>query len=132
MRLQYQFAVLSFCPDLTDPKAKSEPVAVVGMGKLGPDNFWFCVIRSQPADHLAVEDDEWAKAILNDLPSLLQHQINEASRNVAPTSFFLWLHERFRNSLHVSTVSEQSSIDFSLEHPGIFAELMASIGEWAT
>lgn len=102
MEARLKYAVLSFCTDLTDPKAMSEPVAVVGVGE-GPDQqFWFCVVCPAPGDMLNLANDPLSRSVLNELPTLLEQQMRAGATRVGADTFLPWLHDRFRNSLHVS------------------------------
>lgn len=107
--MKIQYAVLSFCKDLTDPKATSFPVGIFGLSAKKNSGFWFYVCADRPGDRTP-SADEWSKAILNNLPSLLHDQIAEGLKTVAPDNFLHWLHDRFRNSLHVSNI-EAKDVD---------------------
>lgn len=108
MRLGIRYAVLSFCSDLTDPRASSTPVAVMGVGSVldadaaGPREFWFYVVRARPGDLAEVGDDEWSRDVMNNLPALLERQLSEGAQAVGADGFLPWLHDRFRNSLHAA------------------------------
>src|SRR2546428_4386153 len=101
-----KYAVLSFCTDLTDPKATSKPVAIVGVGHDRDQQFWFCVVCPAPGDMLDLANDPVSRDVLNDLPALLEQQMKAGAARIGAGDFLPWLHDRFRNSLHVSALRE--------------------------
>jgi hypothetical protein len=106
MRISYRYALLSFCVDLTSPNARSVPLAVVGVG----DGFMYFAVRARPGDDPAIAaGDETTRAMLNDLPSLLQRQLTAGQTEVPPEQLLSWLHGRFRTSLHVSAIKEREA-----------------------
>jgi hypothetical protein len=121
--MKLRFAVLSFCPDLTNPREASQPVAVAGTGRLDESGaaFWFYVVGSTPAAGSTYDDV--SRDMLNSLPMLLQRQMLEAT-NVKPDGFLEWLHDRFRNSLHVSAIEDrQDAISDIAEAPSVVIRL---------
>jgi hypothetical protein len=105
IRIIYRYAVLSFCKDLTDPRGESVPVGIAGVGTHSPTwGFWCYTTKQQPGDQSGLDLDAISKSVLNDLPSLLERQILQGIEAVSPKEFVSWLHERFRNSLHVSSI----------------------------
>jgi hypothetical protein len=108
MQVSLKYATLSFCSDLTDPRGVSRPLAVVGLGVVDEDDkrrFWFFVVRNRPGDDPTIACDPLSQEILNNLPALLEKQLSEVARH--GDAFLSWLHDRFRNSLHVSSLQEQ-------------------------
>lgn len=110
MKVPLKYAVMSFCPDLTDPEAVARPVAIVGAGRLyvpggRKKDFAFYVVRNQPGTDLALPQDQLSQSILSGLPALFDRQIADGS-GVGMAGFLPWLHNRFRNSLHVASVHE--------------------------
>jgi hypothetical protein len=102
------YGVLSFCADLTDPSAESVPLGIVGAGVAGNrDRFWFFVIKNPPWDHPVIQSDPLAKSVLAGLPELLKRQVREGASRVETRKFSSWLHDQFRNSLHVSDVKRE-------------------------
>jgi hypothetical protein len=105
IRIFYRYAVLSFCKDLTDPRAASVPVGIAGVGTHSPRwGFWCHTTKQRPGDQSGLELNAISKSVLNDLPSLVERQVLEGIESVSPKEFVSWLHERFRNSLHVSSI----------------------------
>ena len=104
--IHFRYAVLSFCPDLTSPQASSIPLAIAGVCSTRGADFWFTVTKQRPADDLQLGSDKIAIEILNDLPLLFDRQVTTAVSQVQPREFTSWLHDRFRNSLHVSDIQE--------------------------
>src|ERR1019366_3856997 len=100
MKIRYRYALLSYCLDLTNPRATSVPIAVVGVG----DGFMFFAVRARPGDDKAVEGDDVSRSMLNDLPALLQRQLTAGQTEVRPEQLLSWLHGRFRASLHVAEI----------------------------
>jgi hypothetical protein len=111
MKVPLRYAVMSFCPDLTDPQAVARPVAIVGAGRLylprgRKSDFAFYVVRNRPGSDPALPQDELSQSILNGLPVLFDKQIFDGVSGVALDRFLPWLQNRFRNSLHVASVHE--------------------------
>lgn len=105
IRVIYRYAVLSFCKDLTDPKAESVPVGIAGVGTVSPSwGFWCYTTKQRPGDQSGLDLDAISRSVLNELPSLLERQILQGIESVSPKEFVSWLHERFRNSLHVASI----------------------------
>jgi hypothetical protein len=106
MKLRYSYAVLSFCADMTDPRAKSRPVAVIGFGDLtAGSGFVAFAMNTKPGDDNA--EDPVVRAMLNDLPSLLDRQSVEGLQTANGSGFLSWLHQRFRTSVHVAERAER-------------------------
>jgi hypothetical protein len=125
MSLSIRYAVLSYCPDLTDPDAELQPLALIGVG--GDDAFGFFVVRSEPGRELG--KDEVSRSVLNNLPALLQRQMREGLEDVGPRQFLSWLHDRYRNSLSISAISSEvvpldSSVEEALLRGTIFPPLL--------
>ena len=108
MKVQLNYGVLSFCPDLTNPSAVSIPLGIVGAGVAADrDRFWFFVLKNPPWNEPAIDNDPVAKSILAELPALLDKQVGEGAAKVETRNFSSWLHGQFRNSLHVSIVKKE-------------------------
>ena len=108
MKVQLNYGVLSFCPDLTDPSAVSIPLGIVGAGvAANKDRFWFFVLKNPPWHTPAIDNDPIAKSILSELPALLDKQVGEGAAKVETRNFSSWLHGQFRNTLHVSLVKKE-------------------------
>lgn len=107
MKITYNYAVVSFCWDLTDPSAESVPVAVVGVGTVQNSDFWFYVVRPALGDSLRLEEP--SRAILNKFPDILQEQVATGLRQVPPARFLSWVHDQLRNSLHVSEIDAREA-----------------------
>jgi len=86
------------------------------------DNFWFFVSKSRPGDEVG-KGDPFSTEILNNLPSLLKQQLGEGSGSVPADRFLSWIHDRFRNSLHVSSLSAPQEKEL-----GSFKEVVAELG----
>jgi hypothetical protein len=112
LKTTVRYAVVSFCSDLTDPRAESKPIAVVGLDAAREPGFWFYVSSARPGAAADATNDSIARSVLDRLPALFDEQIRVAMKEVGPERFISWLHDRFRNSLHVSAVEDQQ-VQFS-------------------
>ncbi len=128
MQVRYQYAILSFCEDLTSPSASSIPLAIVGVSppsEAAESGFWFFVSQQKPGEIPAVADDPVAVSILNSLPTLIESQLAQGARE-APNRFLTWLHDRFRNTIHLSSIEEgELTVDPARPTRSIMLELVA-------
>lgn len=105
--MKCKYGVLSFCLDLTDPNSRSIPIAVVGVSVESSTPLWFLAAKSRLGDSIDIGLDDASRALLNSLPALIERQVVESGSQVGPDGFLTWLHDRFRNSLHVSSIKER-------------------------
>jgi hypothetical protein len=64
--------------------------------------------------------DERSRSLLNQLPKLLEEQLQAGRGTVGEEKFLPWLEERFRNSVHVSAVTERTE---DIQLPDLVAKL---------
>jgi len=108
MNINYNYAIISFCSDLTNPNAGSLPVGMIGIGKTGEDaGFVMSITPKSPDDAFMAKDDPFSKQILSDLDTFLSRQLEAGLNEVGPDNFLEWLHHRLRNSIHVSIIDSQ-------------------------
>lgn len=105
MKLKHRFAVVSWCPDLTDPNAVSIPVAVLLIAKAGRMNFAASMGMQVEGDLDAFEQD-----LLRDVPLLIRRYVDDFIKSnpaAKGNDVLLAVHHALRNSLHVSKVEEE-------------------------
>ncbi len=111
MKINRRYAVISFCSDLTNPKGVSYPVAVIGVGESPKLGFLFCGVNLKAVETAGKRvGDELSQQMLRRLPEFLEAELSEGIKQAGPHNFdfVTWIHERLRNSLHVSFASEPS------------------------
>ena len=112
MRLTYETATLSYCPDLTDGEAVSVPIAVLVVGKSG--KAWFAAAAGIDAKRLGV--DPLSQEILSDLPHTIRRHMDEAMaatdvKRRTPRKVLRTFFERFRTSVHVSALDRSVAVE---------------------
>lgn len=113
MKLRYKHAVVSFCPDLTDPDGYSIPVGVLLIGR--SDELGVAAATALRSHALAKTGllDPISAAIQDDLLGVLQEHVNEAIEaehgRVDPGRVLATLQGALRNSLFVSRISEEQT-----------------------
>lgn len=103
MELHYRYAIVSFCPDLTDPAARSVPVAILIIANAGDATIavatgWYPLEDSDPI----------SSVLLRDIPRFLRAHVDEVLSSQADAdaeSIICALQHSLRNSVHVSEVS---------------------------
>jgi len=117
MKLTYRRAILSFCEDLTDPNARAWPVGVLLIGDL----------TSEDGKPNKLDQSRWGAAVvlqpdfgnpfiaehLSDALAIVKEHIDRAvhEKPDAPSDEILHaLYTKLRNSLFVSSVSEQPEL----------------------
>lgn len=109
MRVKPEFAVISFCRDLTDPDAGSEPVALIGIYHgLDGSSACFVATRSDLAEDGEMAPDVFTREFLDDLPDFLMRQVSEGLAEAGEERLISWIHDNLRNSLHVSEITRRS------------------------
>lgn len=100
-------AVLSFCPDLTDPDAASVPVALIGFAT-APDNetgVLFLAVR----ESTEIAKDEITRDVFARLTSFLRDEIDRGVEEVGVQGLLGWLQYNLRNSLYISKIVERAA-----------------------
>lgn len=105
MRLSYQLATISYCPDLTDPNGISVPIAVLAVGKTTSDEaFWSAAIVGVDARRMGL--DPLSSAMLADVPHMIRRHVDAAMRSLTPDAtpamVLRTFHESLKTSIHVS------------------------------
>lgn len=118
MKLRYGYAIVSFCPDLTNPLLPSIPIAGLTLGEIESEKIAVTAII-RPADDFFA-DDPITCAIVNDLPAVLSEHVNDAfekSKNdpMPIDAVLRRLQNALRNSLHVSSMSTSIETDVADE-----------------
>lgn len=112
MKLKSRYAVISFCPDLTDPSASSVPVAVLLIAEASEGLFAAALARGN------LKVDAITAEFLHDVPRLLKDHIESVDPDAhTPETLLHKLHDSLRNSLHVAKISEPRELDFSDDRP---------------
>lgn len=75
MIVTFEYAVLTFLPDLTDPQSQPVPVGVIAVGPLTPTHG-FCFVATARRSAIPIEHDSFG--LLTDLPGLLDKLIQQA------------------------------------------------------
>lgn len=113
MNLRYRAAIIGFCPDLTDPKASSMPVASLIVGEAEGERLGAAVVVIPPEKEFPLDD--LSRAMLGDVPALLRRHLEEVMATLpkdAPLDSILHsLHDGLRNSLQVLEIGEEKSLD---------------------
>ena len=109
MHVNYHYAVLSYCPDLTSPSAESFPVGMVAIGNLSNDVVFAISIarstyRASSSDNLC---DPFSSQILNNFHNFIDAQLREGFENTGADNFLPWLQGRLRNTIHISYIDDR-------------------------
>jgi hypothetical protein len=100
MKLKGEYAVISFCHDLTDPDAVSVPVALLLIAQKADRSLAAAVGRE------VADVDPITAEFLRDIPRLLKDQVQSIQQARTVPDILRSLHNALRNSLHVSKISE--------------------------
>lgn len=105
MDLRYRTATISFCLDLTDPEAKTVPVAVFLAGEAG--DIRIAALATRLNHPLRPQLDPLAQEVIDILPRVLQAQVDEifSANHVSIDGLFEALCDSFRNTLFINGVS---------------------------
>ncbi len=114
MKLSYQLATISYCPDLTDPSAVSVPIAVLAVGKTSNDEgFWSAGIVGVDAKRMGL--DPLSSAMLADVPHMIRRHVDGAMRaltaDATPDAVLREFHESLKTSIHVSEIGAVREVD---------------------
>ena len=129
--LKYGYAVVSFCPDLTNPDSDSIPLAGLLVGEVEDDPVaavaWFEISEA------IFKNDPVAAAIMTDLPGVLRSHVDDAwtrliDKSEGADAILGEVHNALRNSLHVSEISPLTSVNVNemKEVPGILVNELNS------
>lgn len=114
MKLSYQLATISYCPDLTDPSAVSVPIAVLAVGKTAnTEAFWSAAMVGVDAKRMGL--DPLSSAMLADVPHLIRRHVDASMRKVktdsTPSDVLRAFHESLKTSVHVSELGQVHEVD---------------------
>lgn len=114
MKLSYQLASISYCPDLTDPNAVSLPIAVLAVGKASnAEEFWSAAIVGVDAKRMGI--DPLSTAMLADVPHMIRRHVDAAMKKLTadatPDVVLRAFHESLKTSIHVSAISERREVE---------------------
>ena len=104
MVVRYNYVVVGFSQDLTDPKTKSVPIAVVGSGEASPSGSsvaggGFTFVMAHPAPVVA---DPVMRQFLAEFPHRLRDEVELGVRTVGTGRLLGWLSGRLAGqSAHV-------------------------------
>lgn len=113
MRLRYRYSVVSFCPDLTKGEATSIPLAVLLVGK--SDTAGVAVIAASQTPPTGL--DPISRAVIKDLVEVIKEHVDTSfdpdaiEGDVDPADVIHSFEQSLRNSIHVSFVSDERSLD---------------------
>lgn len=112
MRLHYRYAVISFNADLTDPKAKPCPVAVVGSGEWKRDTGIVFIISTDQPVRNPIES-----AMLGRLPRFLQEEIDAflVKEGSELAGLIEWLSQRIGHNFALSETRDRK-VEVRPEH----------------
>lgn len=103
--MQYNYAVLSFCSDLTNPQARSVPIGLIAIGYKGSEGVLVTALRSFLGEEAPIpESDNSAKSILENLQDFVHTELQDGLNSVGPKNLLDWLQGKPRNTIHVSFV----------------------------
>ena len=124
MELNYRYAVVSFCPDLTAQVSPSLPVALL-MIALSGEEMIAAATGWYPQDN----EDPISSALLKDMPRFLKAHVNEVcsgQKEIDSEALFCALQHSLRNSVHVSAVSTSMVEHIEAETPEGLASTVTS------
>ncbi len=107
MRVNYHYAILSYCPDLTDPSSQSFPVGMVAIGKIG-DNTTFAISIARSINKLCSQNvllDPFSMQIVENFHTFIDKQLKEGLEKTGINDFLFWLQNRLRNTIHISHIN---------------------------
>ncbi len=117
MKVTYHEAIISFCFDLTDPKARSIPVACLLVGESVEGTRFAASAVVLPGSSLDL--DPLSREILADVPQLLKQHVGAVISDLpadAPLEQILRsLHHILRNSLHVAATRPACEIEVAAD-----------------
>lgn len=107
MKLSYQLATISYCPDLTDPNSVSMPIAVLAVGKTSnAAGLWSAAIVGVDAKRMGI--DPLSSAMLADVPHMIRRHVDGVMRRLTsdatPDVVLRAFHESLKTSIHVSAI----------------------------
>jgi len=100
MKLEYRYAVIGWCPDLTDPSATAVPAGIVLVGTLDGTTHLAATLGGVISGEL----DPVSAAILRDVPDMIRRHVDdllEQKPAPLPHEVLESLHHSLRNSLSV-------------------------------
>ncbi len=128
MKLSYQLATISYCPDLTDPNAVSIPIAVLAVGKASNDaGLWSAGIVGVDAKRMGI--DPLSSAMLADVPHMIRRHVDGAMQRLradaTPDAVLREFHESLKTSVHVSAIGAVHEVDVA--EPRRLAQVLIEI-----
>lgn len=98
MKVNYEYAVLWFTPDMTDPKTEPVPVGLIAVGPLTESSSFYFVGAARRPIGTAVD----ANGNPLDLPTKLDKLVAIALAQVGPGGMLEWFQASLRHSLAFS------------------------------
>jgi len=108
MEIHSKYAVIGYCPDLTDPKAQSVPLAIVAVGEGGAGQGFVLSITSV-SQQLAIPElqrDVYSAKMLSDFQGFLHTQIKASLRVPNTSSLLTELNKRLRHTIHIESIKD--------------------------
>lgn len=104
MKISFKFGVVRHCPDLTDPKAGSVPIALIATGEVRPgEGFVFVGVGKNP--FLATPDP---LGVYRDLPEFFLRTIERGRSTAESAKLMDWFQGQLRGTLFVPQIEERS------------------------
>jgi hypothetical protein len=116
MAFTHTQAVVSYCPDLTDPFALSLPVAVLLVGETGPHRIFLLAALHVAANRAKEFEpfDSLIHGLTRRLPDHVKEMEELEGSNVPLERVMSSLAALLRNSLHVSEITSVATTDLKL------------------
>jgi hypothetical protein len=116
VKLAYELATVSYCPDLTDSNAAAVPIAVLIIGRLQEHERargWVACAASIDAKRLGV--DPLAGAMLADVPHLIRRHVDRTMAGLRCATdvrrVLVAFHESLKTSIHVSEIADPVELE---------------------
>lgn len=119
MKVTYEYAVVHYCPDLTDPDARSTPVALIGLSHPGSDpGFLFVGVGENP--FTSAPDP---LGLYADLPEFFGKLLKRGLDEAKPDAILAWVRARLGGTLSMGKVERRESTLRSLDAEAVTGEL---------
>jgi hypothetical protein len=108
MKVKYDYAVVSYCPDLMDPHAKPVLLGVVGLATGLQDTLLCMVVRRSRQGWKELTRDTLMHYALEELPACLERLALEGLKKAGPSKAMLWVGRHLTQSIYISAVREKA------------------------
>jgi hypothetical protein len=124
VKLTYSRAIVSFCPDLTSRDAGAVPVGVFLVGDTNGEGLASLLVPRLRG----LRVDEITREVLMSVPDLLRLHVEEVlseNVNLPAAEILRRLHEKLRNTLFVSDISEERMVELDEPLAASLQQLLA-------